>query len=152
MEGDKAFYYYHEGSILKGAVITHVGDFTLARTSIFIKDVLEMVERELTISKAERDNFCYTGLDIFTVTDGIEIKMADYVDSLQDIKEIRKAEKDYYLTKQEVKENRKITGKLSWLANSTCPDISFTALAMSKKNNSAKISDLRNVSRVLKKV
>ena len=45
-----------------------------------------------------------------------------------------------------------MTGKLSWLANSTHPDLSYTALAMSKKNNSDKISDLRNVARVLKKV
>ena len=45
-----------------------------------------------------------------------------------------------------------MTGKLSWLANSTRPDLSFTALAMSKKNNSAKIKDLKDISRVLKKV
>ena len=70
----------------------------------------------------------------------------------KDIKEIRKADKDDNLTKQEIKEYRKVTGKLSWLANSTRPDLSYTALAMSKCNNSAKISDLRNISRVLKKV
>ena len=46
---------------------------------------------------------------------------------------------------------RKITVKLSWLANSTHPDLSYTVLAMSKKNNSAKIKDLRDISRVLKK-
>ena len=46
---------------------------------------------------------------------------------------------------------RKLTGKLSWLANSSRPDLSYTALAMPKKNNSAKIKDLRDISRVLKK-
>ena len=71
-----------------------------------------------------RDNFRFTGLDISTVKDGIEIEMADYVDSLKDIKEIRKADKDDNLTKQEIKEYRKVTGKLSWLANSTRPDLS----------------------------
>ena len=152
MEGDEAFYYLHKDGILKGAVITHVDDFTLAGTPDFIKEVLEMVERELTILKVERDNFRFTGLDISTVEDGIEIEMADYVDSLRDIKEIRKVKKDDDLTKQEIKEYRKVTGKLGWLANSTRPDLSYTALAMSKRNNSAKISDLRNISRVLKKV
>ena len=44
-----------------------------------------------------------------------------------------------------------MTGKLSWLANSTRPDLSYTALVMSKKNNSAKIKDFRDISRVLKK-
>ena len=123
-------------------MITHVYDFTLAGTPDFIKEVLEMIERELTISKIERDNFCFTGLDISTVEDGFEIGMADYVDSLTDIKEIRKTDQDDNLTKQEIKEYRKVTGKLSWLANSTRPDLSFTALSMSKKNNYAKISDL----------
>ena len=91
-------------------------------------------------------------MDISTIKDGFEISMEDYVDSLDEIKEIRKADRDHYLTKMEVKEYRKMTGKLSWLANSTRPDLSYTALTMSKRNNSAKISDLRNITRVLKKV
>ena len=32
MEGDEAFYYQHENGELKGVVITHVDDFTLAGT------------------------------------------------------------------------------------------------------------------------
>ena len=44
-----------------------------------------------------------------------------------------------------------MTGKLSRLANSTRPDLSYTALAMSRKNNSANIKDLKDISRVLKK-
>ena len=75
MEGDKAIY------DLQGCLITHVDDFTLARTPEFIKEVLEMIEIELTISKIERDNFHFTGLDISTVVDGFEIGMADYADS-----------------------------------------------------------------------
>ena len=39
-----------------------------------------------------------------------------------------------------------------WLANNTRPDLAFTALQMSKRNKEATISDLRDVSRVLKKV
>ena len=127
-------------------------DFTIAGIVSFIEEVLDMIERELTISKIKRDKFCFIGSDVLTKEDGIEIEMADYVASLQDIADIRKADKYEDLTKQELKEYRKITGKLSWLANSNRPDLSFTALEMSKKNNSAKIADLRNISRVLKKV
>ena len=67
MEGDEAFYYLHKDEILRGAIITHIDDFTLAGTPDFIKEVLEMVERELTVSKVEKDNFRFTGLDISTV-------------------------------------------------------------------------------------
>ena len=104
MEGDEAFYYLHQDGELLGAVITHVDDFTLARTPEFIKEVLEMIEIELTISKIERDNFHFTGLDISTVEDGFEIGMVDYVDSLTDIKEIRETDQGYNLKKQEIQE------------------------------------------------
>ena len=86
-----------------------------------------------------------------TVEDGIEIEMQDYVDSLDEVREIRKAERDDPLTRAELKVYRKMTGKLSWLANSTRPDLSYTALAMSKKNNTAQIKDLRDITRVVEK-
>ena len=139
MERDEAFYYLHRDRELIGIVITHVDNFTLAGTEAFINEVLEAVSRELTISKIERDNFRYTGIDVKTIEDSIEIEMKDYVDSLEEVKKIRKAVRDDPLTKTEVKIFRKITGKLSWLANSTRPDLSYTALAMFKKNNSAKL-------------
>ena len=105
-----------------------------------------MVGRELTVSKIEEDNFRFTGLDVKVVDDGIKILMEDYTKSLQDIKNIRKVENcDEPLTKLEMKEYQKITGKIAWLANSTRPDLSFTALQMSKKNKEATISDLRDV-------
>ena len=44
-----------------------------------------------------------------------------------------------------------MTGKLSWLTNSTHPDLSCTALAMSEKNTTAKIKDLRDITRVIEK-
>ena len=100
----------------------------------------------------EYDNFRYTGQDISSAGDGsIHIEMKNYVESLEDIKEIHKANKEEDLTKTESKEYRKVTGKISWLADSTRLDLSYTHLSMSKKNNSATIADLRNVSRVIKK-
>ena len=44
-----------------------------------------------------------------------------------------------------------MTEKLSWLANSTRPDLSYTALAISKKNTTAQIKDLRDITRVISK-
>ena len=67
--------------------------------------------------------------------------MKDYSQSLEEVKEIRRANREDDLTKLELKEYRKMTGKLAWLANSTRPDLSYTVLAMSKKNNSVKIKD-----------
>ena len=82
MEGEKAFYYLQREGDLNGSVITNVDDFTLAGTPKFIDEVLEMVEKELTVSKVKKDNFHFIGLDISLVDDSIEIEMADYVESL----------------------------------------------------------------------
>ena len=81
MEGDEASYYSHRNGELIGGVITHVDDFTIARMEEFIQEILEAIKKELTISKVERDNFCYTGQDILTAEDSIiMIQMEDCVD------------------------------------------------------------------------
>ena len=124
MKGDEAFYYLHKDGKLVGAVITHMDDFTMAGTDEFIKETLEIRGKELSISKREEDDFRYTGIDVSTIDDGIQLEMKDYIDSLEEVKEIRKAERDEELTRDELKVYRKMTGKLSWLANSKCPDLS----------------------------
>ena len=71
---------------------------------------------------------------------------------LEKILEIRKAERTESLTKLELKEYRKYTGKISWLAQGSRPDLSYSALQLAKKNNSATIADLRNVNKIVEKV
>ena len=80
------------------------------------------------------------------------MSMDDYVDSLQEVKEIRKAPGTEDLTKLEMKIYRKMIGKFNWLAQSTRPDLCYTSLSMAKKNNVATIADLRKINFVMKKV
>ena len=127
-------------------------DFYLTGTPEFVKQIIEHIGRELTMSKIEEDCFRFTGLDIKKVYDGIEVSMKDYAESLEDIGEIRMADRDEPLTKLEMKEYRKMTGKIAWLANNTRPDLSFIALKMSKNSKEATISDLRDVNQILAKV
>merc|ERR1711873_274996 len=93
-----------------------------------------------------------TGLDVKTKNGKIEISIEDYTESIKEIKEIRKANRNEKLTNAELKENRKYTGKISWLAQGTRPDLSYSTLNLAKKNNNATISDLRNVNRIVIKV
>ena len=92
MKGDEAFYHLHKDGELVGAVITHVDNFTMAGTDEFIKETLNIIGKELTISKIEEDDFRYTGIDASTIDCGIQLEMKDYIDSLEEVKEIRKAE------------------------------------------------------------
>ena len=58
--------------------------------------------------------------------------MKDCVNSLKEIIEIRKAGTHDGLTKLEMKEYRKYSGKLSWLSQGTRPDLNFTVLTISR--------------------
>merc|ERR1712098_975853 len=111
-----------------------------------------MGKKKFTVSKVEENNFRFTGLDVKTNDEQIEISMKDYADSINEIKEIRNASRTEKLTKAKLKEYRKYTGKISWLAQGTRPDLSYSTLNLAKKNNNAVISDLRNVNRIVEKV
>ena len=64
MEGDEAFYYLHRAGRLIGAVIIHVDDFTLVGTQECIDEVLEAIEKKLTVSKIKKGKFRYIGIDV----------------------------------------------------------------------------------------
>merc|ERR1711942_418147 len=105
-----------------------------------------------TVSKIEEDEFRFTGLDVKVKEESIEVSMEDYAKSVEPIVEIRNAGRSEKLTNLELKEYRKYTGKISWLAQGTRPDLSYSALNLAKKNSSATIADLRNVNKVVEKV
>ena len=77
IDGDEAFNFLNKDSNLLGAILTHVDDFNVAETDEFIENVINIVERELTVSKIEKDVFQFTGLDIMVVEYGIKIFMDD---------------------------------------------------------------------------
>ena len=92
IEGDKAFYYRNVDGNFHGAFLTHIDDFELTGTNDFVEEILEVVEKELTISKVEKDNFRYIGLDVNVISDRIQITLEEYAKSLQSLAEIRKVE------------------------------------------------------------
>merc|ERR1712115_174233 len=152
LPGDDAFYYEHRDGKLMGLNLSHVDDFTIAGDTDFVKRIVTGIKERFIVSKVEEDKFRFTGLDVKAKNGRIEISMEDYADSVEEIKEIRKADRNERLTTAELKEYRKYTGKISWLSQGTRPDLSYSALNLAKKNNNAVISDLRNVNRIVEKV
>ena len=92
IEGDEAFYYQNLDGNFQGAVLTHVDDFEVTGTTEFVEEIISVVEKELIVSKVEKDTFLYTGLDVKIVSDGIEIAIEDHSRILKEIAEIRKTE------------------------------------------------------------
>merc|ERR1712030_169015 len=123
--GDEALYYKHnENGDLVGMISTHVDDFSLAGSEDFLIMVTEEIRKTLDISKVENDKFRFTGIDVEKFDDRIEIFMADYAASLEDIA-VREDASDEKLTRDEMRVLRKYVGKLSWLAANTRPDLSI---------------------------
>ncbi len=135
-----------------GLNLSHVDDFTIAGEDEFVKRIVKGIERKFTVSKIDEDEFRFTGLDVKTGNGKIEDSLEDYANLVEEIKEIRKVDRAEKLTKTELKEYRKYTGKISWLSQGTRPDLSYSALMLAKKNNSATISDLRSVNKIVGKV
>ena len=152
LPGDEAFYYENRDGKLLGVVLSHVDDFTIAGEEEFVKRIVEGISYKFTVSKVEEDEFRFTGLDVKAKNGKIEVSMEDYASSVEPIEEIRKAERTEKLTKLELKEYRKYTGKISWLAQGTRPDLSYSALQLAKIDNNARIADLRNVNKIVEKI
>ena len=131
--GEDAVYYQHINGNLIGVILSHVDDFTITGTNEFVNRIVEGLKKIFTISKIEENNFRFTGLDVKTTDEGIKISMEDYAKSIKEIQDIRKANGTEPLTKAELKEYRKYTGKLSWLAQGTRPDLSYSAIYHPRK-------------------
>ena len=152
LPGDDAFYFENRNGVLLGMNLSHVDDFTIAGDDEFVERIVNGISEKFTVSKVEKDVFRFTGLDVKAGNGRIEVSMEDYANSVEEIKEIRKADRDEKLTRAELKEYRKYTGKISWLSQGARPDLSYSALMLAKKNNSATISDLRNINKIVGKV
>ena len=57
IKGGVAFYYCNLDGDFHGAVLTHLDDFEVVGTNDFVKEIISVVEKELTISKVEEDKF-----------------------------------------------------------------------------------------------
>ena len=152
LHGDSAFYYLHDGETLQGMILCHVDDFSISGKKDFVESITGLLKENFTISKVESSAFRFTGIDIVKTIEGIEVSMEDYAQSIEEIKEIRKAGNDESLTKTEYKVFRKYAGKIQWLAENVRPDLAIVGLNMSMKNKDATIGDLKKVNKIVKKV
>ena len=64
---------------------------------------------------------------------------------MEDVLEIRNVDRQEQLSRLEIKEYRKFTGELSWLAQGTRLHLSYTLSAISRKDNTVSIGDLHKV-------
>ena len=101
----------------------------------------------------ERSEFTFTGLQIKQNPENSEITMDQnkYISSIDEVGEIRKENDEVKLNRQELRDFRGIVGQLSWAQLTTRPDLTYDALEMSTKNQSATIGDMKRLKKVVNK-
>ena len=151
VSGDEAFFYYRKNEKLCGCVIVHVDDFNGAGNADFINDVMNKIFAKYECSKREVNKFRFTGIDVDSQVDGIKMSQNHYVDSIEEIQIEDASDNKRGLSKKEFKLFRKATGKLSWLAETTRPDLSYNTLEMSYKNRTAKVEDVKEINKIIRK-
>ena len=125
LDGDEVFYFRHDkNGNLDGMVSSHVDDFILAGSDIFLEEITRKIAEKLEISKLEDNEFRFIGMDVKTEGDVIIVSMEDYAKRLEKI-QIRKGVPDDPLTEVEMKVYRKYVGKLSWLASNIILDLAI---------------------------
>ena len=122
------------------------------RNEIFRMETSDAMAAKFRISKREKGEFKYTGVDVKREENGdIVINQEAYKDTLHEI-EIGDKESDQRpLTREEFKRYRGAAGQLQWLAEMTRPDLSYDCLEISRHNKDATVGDLRSVNKVIRK-
>ena len=147
--GDESFLTHHINGKLDGCIILHVDDFLLSGENDFRVMVRDAIADKFKISKHEKDDFKFTGVDVSRVENGnIFIGQEIYKTSLELI-DVLEGDDEKSLTKEEFRQFRGASGKLQWMAEMTRPDLSYDCLDMSCHGKDATETDLKTMDKVI---
>ena len=148
------FYWYDEEGQLQGVLACHVDDFLWGGDCSFEVEVIEKVRSHFLVGREEMDCFSYVGIEISQASDGIWLSQNKYAAEMRtmDIKKTRSLQKDEPVTEQERKEMRSKVGQILWIARQTRPDMMFDAACLAGAIKDAKVKDLLEVNKVIKRV
>ena len=107
MYEDNVFFYLNKNGNLLAMISSHGDDFKIAADEEFRLEIIERIRKHLTISKVEKNEFRFTGVDFKRTETSVTMSMEDYAPSLTKIDHFRVAPKDETLTKIEHKLFRK---------------------------------------------
>ena len=149
--GDEAVFYYRANNKTEGIVALHVDDFLAVGSPIFFENVMKNIKTAFKFSKIEQDEFRFCGIDIKVSENGIMMGQNEYVKNIDEIYIEKGAEDGKPLNLPEFKDFRKATGQIIWAASQTRPDLGYDSLEMSYRNKDAKIKDMKNANKIIKK-
>ena len=149
-----ALFCFKRGADLSGLLIVHVDDFLHAGDADFVLRVLPQLRKMFDVSTTGHSAFRYTGLNIKSFSDYVEIDQAHYIDALNcvPLPNSRKTNKCDLLTSSEKTEYRAAVGSLNWVSQQSLPDIMFEVLELSMRLKQPTVEDLIRANKCIKKV
>ena len=131
----------------------HVDDFLYAGSHSF-QQVIEKLSTIFKVGSKGTDIFRYIGLDVKETNGGTTVSQDSYISTLVEIHitPSRKMRKYDDLTKEEEKELKTVIGQLNWIATQCRPDLSFQVLELSTINKFAKVEQLIQANKLIRKL
>ena len=152
VSGDEAFFSMRKNGKLFGMTVLHVDDFLVAGKPEFLELLGKKLKSRFTFGKIEINKFKCTGLNIDQKEDGIYVDQCEYVQSIKPISaQGLETEDNIILDKKQFKEYRLLTGQLAWAVENTRPDLAFDVRHLATRNKDAKVEDIKNANKILKK-
>ena len=151
---DSALFYWLNNSVLEGIVCVHVDDLFWAGTEAFNMAVIDALHQEFSVGSSSDGSFKYIGVNIEQQEDHIRLDQFDYVASLEEyaLGAHRDHRRSDDLGKHESEQYQVMTGQLIWLASQTRPDIAFDVCELSTHCHRAKVENIIQANKVVKKV
>ena len=148
---DEAIFYWKTSKGLEGLLCCHVDDFLWGGTERFKEEVVEKTKETFEISKEDKGNLKYIGLDLKQSTDKITVSQKKYIQGLEPIQLENRFGKEEELNKKEKRLLRGIVGQLNWIAFQTRPDVAFDACNTAVSLKDATIKDIKSANKSIKK-
>ena len=149
---DPSLFYKCKDGKLEGVLVSHIDDFLHAGTPSFDAEVMKKICQRFSAGSLLDGTFVYTGYQIHQ-NENFEIIMDQdqYLRSAEPVKisPARQLQGQELLNDKELKTYRSMVGTLGWIVQGTRPELSFQLLDASTRNKSAKVTDLKLMSKVI---
>ena len=145
------FYYKRDGKLL-GMVVTHVDDILYCGTDQFRSEVISQVKNQYKFGSESVNSFQYCGAMIAYDKDEerISVGQEHYTKSIVLPKLDAKYPSEDHLMQEHFNSFRSVLGKLSWLANSSRPDLSFGVNSLAQIMQNPTYADYSTLQKLLK--
>ena len=152
---DQGIFVWYKNDQLIGIIACFVDDMIWGGTEYFFETVIKNFKSTFQIGAEHFAAFTYLGLNIKQKDDfSIDVDQTSYINSISPILLDKDRAKNTAapITDQERSQFRQLIGQLNWVTNMTRPEFCFEVCYASTIVNSATISDIIKLNKVLKKM